>query len=195
MNRRVVYLVFGPQGSGKSTQAEFLSTKLKLPFFDSGSELRRIAEGESEIAVELSTTLKHGALVSNDILEDIFEEFISNHNCENGMVIDGFPRTIEQAKLLSKLSHKYNWEIVSFFVDISDETAKNRLSKRYKLVNGKKVFRSDDKPEVVSKRLELFKQETLPVIDWLAGEYVLHRIDGEPSRDEVFKEILSNINE
>lgn len=189
-DRMPVYLVFGPQGSGKSTQAELLSEYLKLPFFDSGSQLRELSQSDKSYARKLHSTIAGGNLVSNNILRDIFNDFINNHNCSNGMVIDGFPRTIEQVKLLDELSKKYDWNVMSFYVGISDNTAKERLSNRYKLINGKKVFRDDDKPSIVSRRLDLFKKETIPVIKWLRTHYVVFDVDGEPDRKSVFTQML-----
>lgn len=193
MSKIPIYLVFGPQGSGKSTQAELLSEHLKLPFFDSGSQLRELAHSDKVNSQEIISAITAGDLVSNDILRSMFGEFISNHDCSMGMVIDGFPRTVEQGKLLKEMSKVYNWNVVSFYVEITDKTAKERLSKRYQLVNGKKVFRDDDKPSIVNKRLELFKKETLPVIEELKEYFTVHSIDGEPNKVNVFMQIKKYI--
>ena len=190
-----VYLVFGPQGSGKSTQAQYLSEQLKLPFFDSGSELRELANSNNMGAERLSATIRAGNLVSNNILRNIFAGFIDNHNCLEGLVIDGFPRTLQQAKLLDELAKKHRWHIIAFFVDVSDKIAKERLSNRYKLINGKKVFRVDDKSAVVEKRLKLFKSETLPVIKWLKERFIMYKIDGEQDRDNVFNQMLDRLKQ
>lgn len=193
-NKVPCYLIFGPQGSGKSTQAELLANKLGLPFFDSGKQLREVVANGGQLAEQLAATMKSGQLVANDILRKVFDEYLSSHDCSKGLVTDGFPRNITQTTLFSELARDYNWEVIAFYVHITDQTAKDRLSKRFTLVNGKKIFRDDDKPAIVAKRLAVFKQETLPVISWLKDHYIVYEVDGEPSREEVFQSILNKIN-
>ncbi|MEX1052099.1 MAG: nucleoside monophosphate kinase [Patescibacteria group bacterium] len=195
MTRKVpVYLVFGPQGSGKSTQAQLLADHLKLPFFDSGEQLRSIAHGDGELSENIRAIMLEGRLVSNELLRRIFQNYLSAHNWENGLVIDGFPRTLEQAKLLEELTKQFGWELAVIYVDISDETAKRRLQLRHTVVNGQKVQREDDQPSIVAKRLAVFKQETLPVITWLSKNHRYYHVDGEPDRQAIFKEITSHLN-
>ncbi len=188
-----VYLVFGPQGSGKTTQAEYLSEHLELPFFDSGEQLRTIAHGQGELSAKIRQIMLEGKLVPNDILRRIFQQFLASHSSSNGLVIDGFPRTMEQAKLLEELTQEHHWELAIIFVDIKDTTAHARLMSRHTVVEGKKVVREDDQPAIVAKRLAVFKAETVPVIESLAKLHRYYQIDGEPSRDEVFKAIKKAI--
>lgn len=194
MNKVPCYLIFGPQGSGKSTQAELLANKLGLPFFDSGKQLREVVAKGGELSQQLASTMQSGQLVANDVLRRIFDDYLHSHDCSKGLVTDGFPRNITQTTLFSDLANDYNWRVTAFYVSITDKTAKERLSKRYQIVDGKKVFRDDDKPAIVDKRLAVFKQETLPVINWLKKHYQVYQIDGEPSRQEVFQSILEKIN-
>lgn len=181
-----VYLVFGPQGSGKSTQAEYLADYLKLPFFDSGEQLRSLAHNHGELANLIRETMLQGQLVPNKVLRQVFSRFLTEHDCRRGLVIDGFPRTMEQGELLKELTIENGWELIVIYIDITDQTAQERLMKRYTVIDGKKVVREDDQPAIVAKRLALFKQETLPVIEWLSDNYRYHHIDGEPSRESVF---------
>lgn len=184
-----VYLVFGPQGSGKSTQAELLAEHLKLPFFDSGEQLRFLANGHDPLGEQIRQLMIEGQLVPNAILRRIFQQFLSEQRCTNGLVIDGFPRTLEQAKLLEELTKEHDWELVVIFVDITEETAKTRLLNRHTLVGGKKVVREDDQPAIVTKRLAVFQHETLPVIEQLSARGRYYKIDGEPNRQTVFNSI------
>jgi adenylate kinase len=195
MNSNIpVYLVFGPQGSGKSTQAELLSEKLSIPYFDAGNELRRFVETDSDEANIVRSKMQNGQLVSNDILRRLFSQFMETHNCSNGIVADGFPRNITQVELLTELAEQHRWQVIGLFIDISDEIAKERLSKRFSVVDGKKVVRSDDQPAIVEKRLQVFKRETLPVLEYLKQHFTLHDIDGTPSIEEVHKQVLTAIN-
>jgi len=194
MTKVPCYLIFGPQGSGKSTQAEMLAAKLGLPFFDSGKQLREMVTKGGETAEQVGKIMQTGQLVPNEILRQIFDEYIHSHDCSRGLVMDGFPRNMTQTQLFSDLARDYSWEVTAFYVAISDETAKERLSKRYQVIDGKKVFRQDDKPAIVAKRLAVFKQETMPVIKWLKEHYDVHEIDGEPPREKVFENIIEKIN-
>lgn len=194
MSKVPCYLIFGPQGSGKSTQAELLADRLGLPFFDSGKQLREMVAKGDVIAQQVSATMQSGQLVANNVLRKIFDDYINSHDCSRGLVTDGFPRNITQTALFSDLASDYGWAVTAFYIKITDDTAKERLSKRYQVIEGRKVFRDDDKPAIVARRLAVFKQETLPVIDWLKKHYVVHVIDGEPSREEVFRGILEKIN-
>ncbi|MEX0594790.1 MAG: nucleoside monophosphate kinase [Patescibacteria group bacterium] len=194
MNKTPVYLVFGSQGSGKSTQAEYLADYLKLPFFDSGKELRATVDSQGANWQEIQKIMRSGTLVPNSYLRTMFDSFLNDHDTSKGLVIDGFPRTMTQAELLKELSAENNWQIISFFVEISDTTAKNRLAGRQVVINGQKTVREDDQPAIVETRLKLFKRETMPVIYWLKSNFTVFIIDGEPSRQEVFTNIKKVID-
>lgn len=195
MNNNIpVYLVFGPQGSGKSTQAQLLSEKLKVPYFDAGNELRKFVETGTEEARAVRDLMQNGKLVSNDLLRRLFTEFMEKNNCLSGIVADGFPRNIVQVELLDELATQHNWEIFAIYIDISDEVAKDRLSKRFSIVNGQKVVRSDDQPAIVEKRLKVFKSETLPILEYLKKHHTLYDIDGTPPIEEVQNKVMEVVN-
>lgn len=195
MTDKRCYLVFGPQGSGKSTQAEYISEHLNLPFFDSGRELRAAVESDASWAGEVRELMKKGQLVPNKYLREIIESFMKNHDCSKGIVADGFPRNETQIELLEELIEENSWQVSVFYITLSDQTAQDRLAKRFTIVNGKKVVREDDQPAIVAKRLAVFKKETLPVIEYLGSKYTLYKVDGEPSREDVFKQIRGIIDE
>ena len=188
------YLVFGPQGSGKSTQGKLLSEALMLPYFDAGDQLRALSQTDSEEGKRVHELMQLGRLVENATLSNLLEDFITKHNCEKGIVVDGFPRNLAQAKLLDEIVNDHHWKIVGFYIDINDETAKERLAGRYQMVNGKKVVREDDQPAIVAKRLEVFKRDTMPVVEYLEKNYQLYRIDGTPSIADVHEAVMSKIN-
>jgi len=194
MTKIPVYLIFGPQGSGKSTQAELLSTKLNLPYFDTGKELRQYIAADHPNSQKIKAVVESGMLVDNDLLKLIITNFLERFDCTGGVVIDGFPRNIAQIDLMEKLAEEKNWHVLAYYVHISDEIAKERLSKRHTIVNGKKTFRTDDTPAIVAKRLQVFKEETLPVIEHYRKNDQLIEIDGEPSRQEVFQQITDSLD-
>lgn len=193
-NNISVYLVFGPQGSGKSTQAKLLSEQLNLPYFDAGDQLRQFVETDSEQALNVREQMQNGRLVSNDLLRQLFTNFMEQHNCKRGMVADGFPRNLKQVELLNELALSHYWNVQGIYIDISDDVAKERLSKRFTIVNGEKVVRSDDQPAIVEKRLQVFKRETLPIIEYLRIHHTLHSIDGQPSISDVHISVMKAIN-
>lgn len=193
MNNPKVYLVFGPQGSGKSTQAKLLSETLGVPFFDSGNELREYVNSGSEDANLVKEKMAQGQLVGNQTLRKIFENFIENHSVEKGIVIDGFPRNMVQMELFEQLVEENNWYVEVIFIELDDQTAIQRISERFQIINGQKVKRHDDTPEVVSKRLAIFKNETLPIIDALKQKHPLLLIDGSPEIAQIHQDILSKI--
>mgnify|MGYP001575065889 CR=1 FL=1 len=190
-----VYLMFGPQGSGKSTQGENLAEELKLPYFDAGANLRTLAKSQTDEGRALEKLMEEGKLVPNKVLKTLFYSFIKNNDCEKGLVADGFPRNEVQIELLDELAHDHRWQIVGIFINIDDETAKQRLSKRTIIVNGQAQTRDDDKPEIVSKRLATFRRETLPVVNWLRTNWKLLEIDGQPSVDEVSQSVMKAVKE
>lgn len=184
-----VYLLFGPQGSGKSTQAEKLSAYLGIPYFNTGELLRSLAQTNTPQGVAVAESMKNGQLVPDDILRTVFTDFISQNDLTHGFVADGFPRVSAQLDLLEKLAKEYDWDILGIFIDINDQTVSERLSHRTIIVNGVETRREDDQPEILKKRLEAYRHDTLPIIDWLTKKGKMVKIDGEPSIDEVFAEV------
>ncbi len=187
--RPTAFLMFGAQGSGKSTQGRVVAEELSLPFFDTGHELRQVAKGGGLLAKPIASAMKVGALVGNDTLETVISQFIANHDVTRGIVLDGFPRTIDEVALFEKLAKHYYWQVVAVFITITDATIIERISKRAKLEN-----RADDQPEIIAERVEIFKKETLPVVEYFRTHHQLLEIDGEPSPDLVTKDITAKLH-
>lgn len=190
---KTVYLMFGPQGSGKSTQGERLAEYLNIPYFDAGAALRELAQSGTPVGNDVAQRMKAGRLVSNETLRDLFAAFIDQHDCSRGLVTDGFPRNEVQIELLEELSKQHHWQILGVNIEISDDTARRRLASRKILVDGQLVSRDDDQPEIVSKRLETFRRETAPIISWLKSRGEILTIDGEPSIDEVTETVKAAV--
>ena len=173
--------MFGPQGSGKSTQVKRLAEHLSLTIYETGAQLRE----RSKIDYALHQQVSTGVLISDQTMPELVREFLENHTLTEGIVFDGYPRTLAQCQGFKQLVDHYTWRVLAIYIDLADESAKKRLAGRFQLINGEKVYREDDKPEVVAKRLETFKSQTLPIKDWFEKNYKLLTIDGEPSVDEV----------
>lgn len=187
-----LYLFFGPQGSGKSTQGQRLAEKLGLPFFDTGHELRELAKEKNATGRELDQAMKKGELVDDHTLQLVISQYLARHNVSRGMVMDGYPRTLEECQTLNKLADYHEWQILVIYITVSDQTVTIRITKRAVSEN-----RADDASEIVAKRLETFKRETVPVIDYYRSNGRLLEIDGEPPVDQVTVLLYAalNINE
>lgn len=180
-DHKLAVVMFGPQGSGKSTQVKRLAEHLGLIIYEAGAQLRE----RSKIDYVLHQQVSTGVLVSDQTMLDLTRDFLGNHTLAKGIVFDGYPRTIAQCQGFKQLIDHYTWRVLAIYISLADESAKKRLAGRFQLINGEKVYREDDKPEVVAKRLETFKSQTLPIKNWFEKNYKLLTIDGEPSVDEV----------
>jgi len=182
---KVLFIVFGPQGSGKSTQGQRLAQRLNLPYFESGAILRAQASTDPS----LNDNVTRGILVTDEQMQSIVERFLAQHPNKRGFVFDGFPRTLSQVTILDQMAAKYGWRVIGIYLKISDETVRQRLATRYQLINGKQARRADDTPEIISKRLATYHQRTRPILDNLKKRHVVIEIDGEQPIDIVTDEI------
>lgn len=180
-----VFAVFGPQGCGKSTQVGLLAQRSQLVVFETGKVLRE----KAVLNIDLRRNISQGFFIADEAALELVDKFIIEHSSPNGYVLDGFPRNLKQFNYLVSLSKKYNWSVAGIFIDLSDESSKKRLATRWQVVNGKRIVREDDKPEIVQKRLETFRRETLPLRERFEEVFTLLKIDGEPPVDEVTAQI------
>jgi len=184
-NKPWAVVVFGPQGSGKSTQVERIASKFDLEEFDTGAILRERAKTDAQLHSQIS----QGQLVDEETVRDIVEEELLEVRPKKGFVFDGYPRNEVEFDDFSVLAKEKSWQVVGVFINLSDESAKERLRQRFQIIDGQKVFRDDDQPAIVQKRLDTFKQETLPVKKMFEQNFQIIEIDGEPSMEQVTTEI------
>ncbi len=197
-------LFLGPQGSGKGTQARLLAQKFELFYFDNGGFLRELAK-KNDVVRE---TINSGKLVPNKEMASYIEAFFDEKQIWDGIIFDGFPRTIEQYDFFKKwLSDKKVTLDFVFVLIIREKTTIERLSARrmdpatgiiYNLITNPPsaevnmdslVQREDDKPEAIKKRLQIYKEMTEPLVNKLKEESKVFEIDGERAIDEIQKEI------
>lgn len=173
-------LVTGPQGSGKTTQAEFLANYLKVSLISVGDMLREMAEEKNAKGLLIKKELEKGDLADDEIVAEMVKKRISQNDTVKGFVMDGYPRSLNQLKLFNP---KYSQV---FYLDISDLEVKKRLLKR---------AREDDTPDIIHQRLALYYELTEPVLEYFENQGVLKKINGMGNIDDIQKRIRQNLNE
>ena len=210
-------LLLGPPGGGKGTQAKFLIEKLHIPQISTGDMLREHVTKQTSLGIKAKEYMSSGALVPDKVILGMMQERLLNEDCKNGYILDGFPRTIPQAlgldKLLEKLKQALDAVIV---IDVNDDNIVDRMGGRrvhmasgrvYHIiynppkVKGKDdetqedlIIREDDKEETVRKRLEIYHNETSPLINHYKEQNIVSRINGELNISDVSQEIEKIIN-
>ena len=178
-------VIFGPPGAGKGTQSKFIVDKYKLYQLSTGDLLRKEIKDKTEIGKEISSIINSGELVSDEIVKNLIEKFVSNDNYKNKIIFDGFPRTINQAEDLDRLLKKHNQKIdIVLKLSVSMETVKKRISERQA-----QEKRTDDSEEIAIKRYKTYEKSSEPVLDYYKKSNLLKVINGEGSISEINSEI------
>ena len=173
-------ILFGPPGCGKGTQANFISESLSIPHLSTGDMLRSAVSSGSEIGLKAKNIMESGGLVSDQIVLSIVEERIAKHDCEKGFILDGFPRTVNQAEkldLLLSTSHELDCVLR---IKVDEEEIIKRLIDR---------AREDDKPDIIKNRFKTYNAETQPLIPFYEERKILFNINGMQKIEEVSEDI------
>lgn len=186
-----VIVVTGPQGSGKSTQAERVAEKYGMTLFEAGVELRKFADGPSEDAREVDLAMTSGELVPHHYVDRLFINYVNDHPSAAGVVTDGFPRSFEQWPILDGVAKKLGAQIIGVHITLSEDEAVNRIKNRVERHGSKVEKRDDDNPEAIKRRLQIYHQETTPVLEFIKKNHRLIEIDGAPSIEKVTSSILT----
>ncbi len=186
--KKRAFLIFGPYGSGKGTQSIRLSQEFAIPHISTGDILRNEVEMGSELGKKAKIYMEKGELVPDEIVYKIIENYLNSDVVQNGFIFDGFPRNLDQAKFFLDVMKDKDFEIVLINLQVSDEEAKRRMLQRAR--------NSDDTPEGIEKRMKVYYNETLPVLDFLRKQENVKvlDIDGELSIDGVFDQIMFKLN-
>jgi adenylate kinase len=180
---RIVLL--GAPGSGKGTQAALLVQNLDLPHISTGEVLRSAAESGTVLGQKAKVVMDRGELVPDDIMLGLMEERLSQPDVENGFILDGYPRNIAQAEALDELLERLGQPVdEALQIDVDTEAVVRRIAKR-----AQQEGRSDDTEEVVRKRLDVYAEQTAPVVDYYGRRGILSRVLGDGTIDEVFQRI------
>jgi adenylate kinase len=178
-------LILGPQGAGKGTQAKRISEEYGIPHIATGDILREAIAAGTELGRKVKPIYDSGALVPDDLMIEIIRERMAKDDTDGGFVLDGFPRTLAQAEALEPMLREIGKDLSLVFVlQLPEEVAIDRMLKRAELEG-----RADDTPEAIRKRLDIYRRETEPLVEWYRIRSNVIPIHAERSVGEVFSEI------
>tara|TARA_B100001248_G_C27182511_1_gene363048 strand:+ start:39 stop:611 length:573 start_codon:yes stop_codon:yes gene_type:complete len=178
-------VIFGPPGAGKGTQSKYIVDKFKLYQLSTGDLLRKEIKNKTKLGLKISSIINSGELVSDEIVGNLIENFISNDKYKDKIIFDGYPRTLNQAKNLDELLKRYGQEIdIVLKLSVSLETVKKRILERQF-----QEKRTDDNEYVAIKRYKTYEKSSEPVIDYYKNSNLLKVINGEASISEINIEI------
>lgn len=211
-------IMLGAPGAGKGTQAKRIAEKYAIPHISTGDIFRANIKNGTELGNKAKVFMDQGLLVPDELVVDLVVDRVKNEDCKNGYVLDGFPRTIPQATALDAaleaIGEKMDYAVN---VEVPDENIIQRMSGRraclscgatYHLeyiptkVEGicdvcgaELVLREDDKPETVKKRLDVYHEQTQPLIEYYTEKGILVEVDGTKIMDDVFSDIMKVLGE
>jgi len=183
-------VIFGPPGAGKGTQSNLIVKRYKLYQLSTGELLRKEIKNNTELGKKISSIINLGNLVSDEIVRNLIEKYISKDIYKNKLIFDGYPRNLNQAKNLDILLNKNNQKIhIALKLSVSLETIKKRILERKNLEK-----RDDDKEEIAVKRFQTYEKNIKPVIDFYKQSDLLKEVNAEASIDEISDEISGLID-
>lgn len=211
-------IMLGAPGAGKGTQADKICAKYNIPHISTGDIFRANIKNNTELGQKAKSYMDKGELVPDELVVDLVVDRIKADDCTNGYVLDGFPRTIPQAEALDAALAAINDKVdYAINVEVPDENIINRMSGRracvacgatYHIVHiptkvdgvcdkcgAELILRDDDKPETVKNRLNVYHEQTQPLIDYYTAKNVLHEVDGTEAMEDVFSSIVSILGE
>ena len=206
-------IMLGAPGAGKGTQAKKIAAKYEIPHISTGDIFRANIKNGTELGKKAKTYMDQGLLVPDELVVDLVVDRVNQDDCKNGYVLDGFPRTIPQAEALTealaKMGQKMDYAID---VNVPDENIVRRMGGRRACVGcgatyhvayaptqkegicdvcgAELILRDDDKPETVQKRLNVYHEQTQPLIDYYTEAGILKTVDGTVDIDDVFQAIV-----
>ena len=186
--KRLIFL--GPPGAGKGTQAKLLSQDYQIPHISTGDILRESIANQTELGQQAQSYMDDGLLVPDSLILNLIKERLSQVDTQKGWILDGFPRNAHQASFLDELLQQLNQvSDYALYLEVPDEVLFSRLLDR-----AKKEGRKDDNEETIRRRLQVYQQDTVPVIDFYRSCGNLKSIRGDQSMEEVRKSLQEAVD-
>lgn len=206
-------IMLGAPGAGKGTQAKRIAAKYGIPHISTGDIFRENIKGNTALGIKAKVYMDQGLLVPDELVLELIMDRFKAPDCKKGYVLDGFPRTIPQAKALDEALEKNNDRIeYAIDVDVKDEVIIKRMAGRRACLNCGRtyhvdtlkskregfcdycdtelVLRDDDKPETVKKRLEVYHEQTQPLMEYYKKKEILYSVDGTGEIDRIYNDII-----
>jgi adenylate kinase len=216
-NSGIIIIMLGPPGAGKGTQARMISEALKLPHVSTGDMMREAVKLETALGLKVKSVMNGGALVPDDLVDAIVAERLNKEDCQGGVILDGYPRSVPQAEYLNNWLGKANISLVVIGITVDDNELIKRLSSRWTCPQCGKMFnalldpskaggkcdecnatliqRKDDAAQIIAERLAVYKKTTQPVMDYYKGIGAFSEINGDSAVNGIFDKIMALINE
>ena len=209
-------ILLGPPGGGKGTQSKLLVSKFNIPQISTGDILRDHVKKKSELGIKANSYMQNGELVPDNLILNMIKFRLKQDDCKTGYILDGFPRTIPQAKGLDNILENLNQKLDKIVVlEVKDEDIIERMSGRRMhiesgrvyhikfnppqneglddITNEKLTIRKDDQPETVKKRLMIYHETTKPLIEYYTAKNIVSSINGNKSIEDIHSEIIRTI--
>jgi adenylate kinase len=212
---RLAIIMLGPPGAGKGTQARMMGEALEFPHISTGDMLREAVRNQTELGKKAKACMEAGALVPDELVDEIVSERLAQEDCSRGFILDGYPRTIPQARFLQSLLHKGGTKILSIGVEVEDGILIKRMSSRWTCRNCSKVFnadldsgkidglcdecgaalyqRKDDTADVIAERLQVFHDATKPLVKYYQEQGAYIEVNGNRPVNDIFNSIIGII--
>jgi adenylate kinase len=213
---RLAIILFGPPAAGKGTQARKVGAALHFPVISTGDILREAVRNQTSLGGEARRYMESGALVPDSLVDAIVKERLEREDCAKGFILDGYPRTVNQAAFLETAFKEGDLKIRVIGIDVADDVLVRRVAGRKSCPKCGKVFnaaavpsqggavcdecgtalvsRADDSAEVVQQRLEVYHRQTQPLIDYYIGRGCYAEVDGDRPVDEVHSSIMKAVD-
>ncbi|OGO29200.1 MAG: adenylate kinase [Chloroflexi bacterium RBG_16_54_18] len=211
------YVLIGPPGAGKGTQAQNISKALELPHISSGDLFRENLKKETDLGKKAKSFMDRGELVPDDLTISMVRERLAEPDCKNGALLDGFPRTPAQAQALSETLGSFNGQVNAVpYIKVAEDVLVKRLTGRWTCraeghvyhekfnppkkagvcdVDGSVLYqREDDQPETVINRIKVYFKQTMPLIEFYSAAGLLLEVDGAKPIDEVTAALLEGLS-
>jgi adenylate kinase len=176
-------ILFGPPGAGKGTQAEKIVSHFDIPHLSTGDIFRSNIKNETPLGKKVKSILDSGQLVPDETVVELVADELAKENYKSGVILDGFPRTVTQAEALDQFFADHGKKVDAFVtLSVPEEELINRILSRGE-------GRTDDTPEKIKTRLQVYRDETEPVLNYYEKQGVVQKIDGVGSIEDIFKRI------